>query len=1062
MKEPGPNRLVLSLGDFVGSRLLDEKWLIAPTRRIGFQWLDAVTRSGLPVLNVHVKTLQTLALDLAMPVVDGGGLAFLRGLKAELLVDRVFTRLKESGRAGYLSSLEASAGLTRTLSSAIRDLRLAGLVSKELRPGDFEVSGKGAEIVALLALYENELREGGLVDYGEVLRTAAARLRDDESALPADAVVVMPVDLEESLRGLERSFWHSFPAERRVIIETDRAAEPGTRDGPGDDTERADSGLLKWIRKPLDAPAPKADGTAKVFRAVGEVNEVREVLRRCAEAQVPFDQVEILHTDGTTYVPLIYEIVSSIKACEWDEMPVTFAEGVPARYSRPARALMGWLSWMIEDYPQSTLVRMIQDGLLSVPRVPEEGQGFAGMAAGLKAVPIGNGSERYVPAIDRALASLEEEAGACGNEEDEDVAAAERRRARALSRVTSLEGVRGLVSVLLAGARAFGTGQRAGLEAAAALIESTARCVNEFDEYARGRLLEEIKELADFIDGEDVAGLNLWDWLMELARSAQVGGLGPRPGRIYVAPAGAGGHSGRPFTFILGLDDARFPGTGRQDPLLLDAERSKVSPELPTGRGRLADNIDRFEGLLARLRGTVTLSYCCRNLSDDREVFPGPVVLSAYRVLSGNRSGDMDDLLRWLPEPASFAPAAPGRCVDETEWWLWRMCGDEAVESAEAVIRANFPHLGKGMEARRARESDAFTEYDGYVPEAGEDIDPTKPEGRPLSASALERLGACPMEFFFSHVLGIEVPDEYEVGEARWLDQAQKGELLHDVFREFMSGIRKRGFPPRRERDAEFMREVLDRRIDSWKVDIVPPSLDVFERDVRELESAADIFLKEEERLCRDTPEYFEVAIGLPAEGAGTPLDTGEPVEIALADGSSIRARGRIDRADVLAGADDVFTIIDYKTGRAYGYDQADPFRQGRRVQSLVYLKLFQARLDRVMPGARAGAFRYFFPGVREHGERFEWTCGELACGERVLSLLCEMIKTGCFPFTNDADDAKYSDYADAFGDREAAAEAMKRKLSNASNTALEPFRKLREGESGPGTAGRGASRGRR
>ena len=59
-----------------------------------------------------------------------------------------------------------------------------------------------------------------------------------------------------------------------------------------------------------------------------------------------------------------------------------------------------------------------------------------------------------------------------------------------------------------------------------------------------------------------------------------MGGLGPRGGCLHVAHVLAGGHSGRPHTFIVGLDDGRFPGVGLQDPILLDEER-RASPDLP-------------------------------------------------------------------------------------------------------------------------------------------------------------------------------------------------------------------------------------------------------------------------------------------------------------------------------------------------------------------------------------------------------------------------------------------------------------------------------------------------
>ena len=80
-------------------RLLDEKWLLAPTLRVGHQWLEAVTRTGQPAVNVHVKTLRSMALDLAAPEMTARKLQLLSGRAGPMLVDRVFRRLRTEGLA---------------------------------------------------------------------------------------------------------------------------------------------------------------------------------------------------------------------------------------------------------------------------------------------------------------------------------------------------------------------------------------------------------------------------------------------------------------------------------------------------------------------------------------------------------------------------------------------------------------------------------------------------------------------------------------------------------------------------------------------------------------------------------------------------------------------------------------------------------------------------------------------------------------------------------------------------------------------------------------------------
>ena len=62
------NRLTESITVVCSEQLLEEKWLIVPSLRVGYQWLDQVARHGQPVGNTHVKTLTSMALDLAGPI----------------------------------------------------------------------------------------------------------------------------------------------------------------------------------------------------------------------------------------------------------------------------------------------------------------------------------------------------------------------------------------------------------------------------------------------------------------------------------------------------------------------------------------------------------------------------------------------------------------------------------------------------------------------------------------------------------------------------------------------------------------------------------------------------------------------------------------------------------------------------------------------------------------------------------------------------------------------------------------------------------------------------------
>ena len=67
--------------------------------------------------------------------------------------------------------------------------------------------------------------------------------------------------------------------------------------------------------------------------------------------------------------------------------------------------------------------------------------------------------------------------------------------------------------------------------------------------------------------------------------------------------------------------------------------------------------------------------------------------------------------------------------------------------------------------------------------------------------------------------------------------------------------------------------------------------------------------------------------------------------------------------------------------------------------QHYLYLVMAETLLRKqVSPKAAVATFGWFFPTVRDHGERVLWKAEELAEGRRVLSDLCALAASGAFP----------------------------------------------------------------
>lgn len=193
---------------------------------------------------------------------------------------------------------------------------------------------------------------------------------------------------------------------------------------------------------------------------------------------------------------------------------------------------------------------------------------------------------------------------------------------------------------------------------------------------------------------------------------------------------------------------------------------------------------------------------------------------------------------------------------------------------------------------------------------------------------------------------------------------------------------------------------------------------------------------------------FLETSLGMPAEEHSTPLDSLEPVPVTLAGNRQVQLRGRIDRIDLIGtGAVKTFGIWDYKTGSTWGYDRAKPFQQGRVLQHYLYVTMVTHRLRAVVdPNADVSHFGFFFPGVKARGERITWTRQGLAPGREILERLVQIVRTGAFLATNDADDCSYCDYQSVCGNVDSVVAASQAKLVNLENRLLTPMRELRHG----------------
>lgn len=1019
---------------------LTEKWLLAPDLRIAQLWKDQLHLSGQTTIHLHAHSLRTIVNQLVADLLVERGLTIVSGVMRRMLTQQLLSRLCAAGRLEHFAKLPSIEGLARLVTRSIQDLRLAGQTPHALSPTGWESEAKGRELGILFDAYCEGLTANRLVDYADCVQLAIDSLSQGSLQLPQQLCVLIPEPLAPSA------------LEQRLLDQLHSGATVCNNPLLHSPSSHA-------IAECIGEGARQGSAKFEYFCATAEVNEVRGILQRvlagAGNGRARFDQIEILVTDYAAYAPLFLELMTGWLAAQLPEthsesspatgveaLPLTFDEGIACVFSRPGRALRGWLRWVQCDAVQSKLVQLVREGLLVRPPQAIE-FGNARLADNLRSIPIGFQLERYLPQLDQAIESARQrcvEAQRMRADDDVDDIDTARRDFG----LAALQALHSVIEPVVANAPHETDDAQTVLSKAKHFLLHCARVENTVDRAARAQMLEAIDGLITTLETTDALELDVRQWLEDLPIESHILASGPQPGRMHLSSLRRGARAGRQALFVAGLDDARFPRRAVIDPILLDSERGGLSSALITTQARAADeqrllHNALYRGLTANTK-TVTMSYSTKSLADDRSVYPSPVLLELFRITANQPTASLDDLHEHLGPPVAFVNLEPGQQLDMGEVRLASLLCEAEVARREAIVDEAFPHQRDQRHARQQRCAPTFNEFSGHVPEAGLALSPVVEKQR-VSPSRLESYGACPRRFFFRYGLNVFPPDECTVDPERWLDPLQFGTLVHGLFEAFLRLLTSQDLVPEYQRDRATLLGMLDAHLEDLKSTVPIPNVDALRRQTQQLREVCEVFLRHEEEYCRTfqaRPWIVEASIGL-GDSPTSSLDCPDPIELTLSDGRRLYVGGRIDRVDRFhSQGSERYIIWDYKSGSDFGFSQDDPFRQGRKLQPYLYVGMLRHRIAALGGDADAvDCFGYFFPTPSTDGLRLRWTRGDLRGGDEILRHICDAIEQGVFIATSDEADCTYCDYRSVCGDPQTIAEETQAKASEASNEAV-------------------------
>jgi ATP-dependent helicase/nuclease subunit B len=397
-----------------------------------------------------------------------------------------------------------------------------------------------------------------------------------------------------------------------------------------------------------------------------------------------------------------------------------------------------------------------------------------------------------------------------------------------------------------------------------------------------------------------------------------------------------------PLVIIPGLDEGRFPAKLRQDPLLLDPERSRMG-DLPLKSKRIDEEKLLFDMAARSAEKRLVLLTSRLEESSDRERLPSQYFLRVAAELHGSAI-TLHDLTQEtiagfrsvsLDNPAPAKNEIP---VDEGEIRLRQITADR--KSAHAVLdslaKLEADRLERPMAYDNARWVHNLTTFDGRISDpalvqwTAQKIGASSGQ---VSASRIEEYVKCPYFFFLKRVMNLEAWEEQ--GKVQRMDPLERGLAVHSILENF---LKYSGDALFQAGSGDDLRSLLERKARQDLEDARPAGMPDL---LWEVEREALIALLNEWLTFETARANERMRIAGLEQPFGT-FASGEPYppfEV-KAGPHTFDFRGRIDRIDVSIDGKHA-RVIDYKTGTlpdAMANSKIrTPLMSGERIQIAIY-----------------------------------------------------------------------------------------------------------------------------
>jgi RecB family exonuclease len=894
-----------------------EAYVVANTRGAAD---DLVRSLKATTFGIHRFSLAQLAFRVAAGRLAERNLTPLSRLAAQASAAHVAYRLRSEGKLPYLSAVSDFPGFAPSLSSTLSELRAAGVE---------EVEG---DIGSLLAAYGREMEVNAHSDSAVLFETAAEVLRE----APIKAAVLL-LDLKVG-SAAEQLFVDELVAGAANVFRSDEPQRHRGRRG-----ETALDRLRDNLFERDEIEEKDFDDSVVFFSAPGEGREAVEIVRAIAghaRDGVGFDEMAVFLRAPARYQAHLEA------AFERAGIPAYFARG--SRRPDPAgRALLALLACAAERLSARRFGEYLSLGQVPLTPSGAEWRPPEDFVDEFELQEESGGANEAVAMEPYRWEALLVEASVIGGKErwHRRLKGLDAELRRRISELTGEEPESGRIEVLQRQLDRLRQLSDFALPIIARLddlwrCKSWREWIDALRELAGAalrrpdRVLEVLAELEPMAEISPVTLDEVRVTLSERLSSLEVRPPKRRFGRVFVAPIEQA--AGRSFNvvFVPGLVERGFPQRVREDPLLLDSVRRRLTGDdgrqprrhrghregLQTNDERAADERLLLQTAIGAAEEKLYVSYPRLDAAAGRSRVASFYALDVIRAVTGRipDARELEEMAnRTIGSRLAWpAPADPRSAIDDLEHdlaTLERRLVAPSPGGARYLLELNG-WLAESLRARYGRwELQKWNRYDG-ITRKNELLEKSSLRARPYSPSALQKYAACPYQFFLSAIVRIEPREEPEPPVR--LDALTRGTIIHAMHATTLRRLKAKGMLPLRP-DAvaaaeKILHAVVDEIASEWEEELAPAIPRVWSDEITLIRTDLRLWLRE---IAAETDQWVaekcEYAFGL--EQRPEYDETSVPAPVTLPEGFLLR--GSVDLIERRAAMLEDLRVSDYKTG---------------------------------------------------------------------------------------------------------------------------------------------------